>query len=67
MNGLVNDAISKVCVYATKGELLPCIVACLLEGVMVESPNVTVIVSDSNTLLSGIFLKGVFGDKGLCR
>ena len=42
-NGSLSNAILEVCIYATKAELLPCIMACLLEGVVVEPPIVTVV------------------------
>ena len=55
-DGVLGDAILKVGVHATEGELMVCIVACLFEGVVGKSTNVTVVVVDSDTM---------FGSKGL--
>ena len=35
LDGLLGDAILEVGIYPTEGELLPCLMACLLEGVAV--------------------------------
>ncbi len=43
-DGLLGNAILKVGIDSTKGELLPCVVACLLEGVVVEVSIVAIIV-----------------------
>ncbi len=36
-DGLLGDATLEVGIYPTEGELLPCIVECLLEGVVMEA------------------------------
>jgi hypothetical protein len=41
---LLGDAILEVGMYPTEGELLPCFIACLLEGVVVEASIVAMIV-----------------------
>jgi hypothetical protein len=44
LDGLLGNAILKVCIYPSEGELLSCFVACLLEGLVVEAFIVAVIV-----------------------
>jgi hypothetical protein len=43
LDGLLGNAILEVGIYPTEGELLPCFVACLLEGIDVESSIVTMV------------------------
>ncbi len=43
-DGLHGDAVLEVDIYPTEGELLPCFVACLLEGIVVEASIVTMVV-----------------------
>ncbi len=43
-DGLLGNAILEVGIYPTEGEMLPCFVACLLEGVVVESSVVAMVV-----------------------
>jgi hypothetical protein len=43
-DGSLGDAILVVGVFPTKGELLPCIMACLLEAIVVKAPIAPVIV-----------------------
>jgi hypothetical protein len=47
----------------TEGELLPCVVACLLEGVVVEASIVAVIMEDLDSMFSSILFKGKLGGK----
>jgi hypothetical protein len=58
---LLGNAILEVRIYATKGELLWRIMAGLLEGIVVESPNVAVVMLDSDTMICGVLLEGAFG------
>ncbi len=44
LDGLLGDAILEVGIYPTEGELLPCLMACLLEGVAVKASVVAMIV-----------------------
>jgi hypothetical protein len=44
LDGLLGDAILEVGIYPTEGELLPCFMACLLEGVVMEASIVAMIV-----------------------
>ncbi len=44
LDGLHGDAILEVGIYPTEGELLPCLMACLLEGVVMKASIVTMIV-----------------------
>ncbi len=43
-DGSLGDPILKVGIYPTEGELLPCFVACLSEGIVVEASVVTMVV-----------------------
>jgi hypothetical protein len=43
-DGLLGDAVLEVGIYPTEGELLPCLMACLSEGVVVKASVVTMIV-----------------------
>jgi hypothetical protein len=64
-NGSLGDAILEILVDTTKSELLPCIVAGLLEGVVMELPIVVVVVLNSHAMLGSVLLKGTFGGKYL--
>ncbi len=44
LDGLLGNVILEVGIYPTEGELLPCFMACLLEGVAVKASVVTMIV-----------------------
>ncbi len=44
LDGLLGNAILEVCIYPTEGELLPCLMVCLLEGAVVKASVVTMIV-----------------------
>jgi hypothetical protein len=43
-DGLLGNAVLEVGIYPSEGELLPCLMACLLEGVVVKASIVTMIV-----------------------
>ncbi len=60
---MLGDAILKVGIDSTEGELLPCIVACLSEGVVVETSVVAVVMEDLDFMLCSILLKGKLGGK----
>ncbi len=61
LDGPLSNAILKVRIYAKKDELLSCMVACLLEGVVVKLPIVAVVVKDFHSMFSRILLKGKLG------
>jgi hypothetical protein len=46
LDGLLGDAILVVGIYPTEGELLPCVVARLLEDAVAEASIVAVVVQD---------------------
>jgi hypothetical protein len=48
---------------STEGELLPCIVACLSEGVVMETSVVAVVMEDLDSMLCSILLEGKLGGK----
>ena len=54
-DGLLSDAILKVGIDPTEGELLPCIMACLSEGVVMEVSIVAVILEDLETPCSAVY------------
>ncbi len=60
-DGLLGDAILKVGIDPTENELLPCLVACLLEGVVMEAAIVAVIMEDLDSMFCSILLKGELG------
>ncbi len=51
----------EVGIDTAEGELLSCVVASLLEGVVVEAPVVAVVVLDPHAVLGSKGLKGAFG------
>ena len=57
----LGDAILEVGIDAAEGELLSGVVAGLLEGVVIESPVVAVVMLDSHAVLGGEGLEGAFG------
>jgi hypothetical protein len=61
VDGVLGDAILEVGIDAAKGELLSCVVAGLLEGIVLEAPVVAVVVLDPHTVLGSEGLKGAFG------
>jgi hypothetical protein len=60
-DGLFRDAISKMGIDPTEGETLPLCTAVVLEGVVCKSSIVTVVVEDTDAMLLGKVLKGLFG------
>ncbi len=61
MDGLLGNAILKVGINPTEGELLPCVVACLSEGVVVETSVVAVVMEDLDSMLCSVLLEGKLG------
>ncbi len=59
-NGSLGNVILEMGVYATKGELLSCFMACLLEGVVMEAPIVATIMLDPHAMFGSILLEGTF-------
>ena len=62
-DGALGDAILEVGIHTAEGELLSCVVAGLLEGVVVEAPIVAVVVEDLHAVLGGKCLEGAFGSE----
>ena len=60
-DGALGDAILEVGIRAAEGELLLCVVAGLLEGIVVESPVIAVVVEYLHAVLGGECLEGAFG------
>jgi hypothetical protein len=59
--GWSGDAILEVGIDTAEGELLSCVVAGLLEGVVIEAPVVAVVVLDPHAVLGSEGLEGAFG------
>ncbi len=53
----------KVGIDPTEGELLPCIMACLLEGIVMEASVVSVIMEDLDSMFCSVLLEGKLGGK----
>ena len=64
-DGLLGDAILKVCVYATEGKLLALFVAGLFEHVIGKLPIVAMVMLNFYAILGGKGLKDAFGGNGL--
>ncbi len=64
-DGALGDAILEVGIDAAEGELLLCVMAGLLEGVVKEATVVAVVVLDLHTVFGSEGLKGEFGCYGL--
>ncbi len=60
---MLGNAILKVGIDSTEGELLPCIVACLSEGVVVKTSIVAVVMEDLDSMLCSKLLEGKLGSK----
>ena len=60
---MLGNAILKVSIDPTEGELLPCIVACLLEGVVVKTSVFAVVMEDLDSMLCSVLLEGELGGK----
>ncbi len=65
-DGLLGYVVLEVRIYATKGELLSCIMTCLLEGIVVESPIVAVVVKDVHSVFGRVLHKSKLGAERLC-
>ena len=63
-NRALGNSILEMGVHAAKGELLSRLVACLSEGVVLESAIVAMIVQNFNTVVSGELLEGTLGLDG---
>jgi hypothetical protein len=66
-DGLLGDAILKVCVYATEGKLLALFVTGLFESLVGKSPIVAMVMLNLHAVLGGKGLEGSFGSNGLDR
>ncbi len=64
-DGLLGDAILKVCVYATEGKLLALFVAGLFERVIRKLPIVAMVMLNFYAVLGSEGLEGMFGGDGL--
>ncbi len=63
-DGVLGNAILEVSIYATEGELLALLVACLLECIVGKLTIVAVVMLIFYAMLSGKGLKGAFGGDG---
>jgi hypothetical protein len=63
-DGVLGNAILEVSVYATEGELLALLVACLLECIIGKPTVVAVVMLNFYAMLSGEGLDGAFGGDG---
>jgi hypothetical protein len=61
LDGLLGNALLEVGVYPTKGELLSCIAACLLEGVVMKAPIVAVVMEYFHPMFGCILFKSKLG------
>ncbi len=66
-DGLLGDAILKVCVYATEGKLLALFVAGLFECIIGKLPVVAMVMLNFYAVLGGEGLEGAFDSDGLDR
>ena len=64
-DGLLGDAILKVCVYATEGKLLALFMTGLFERVIGKLPVVAMVMLNFYAILSSKGLKGAFGGYSL--
>jgi hypothetical protein len=67
VDGLLGDAILKVCIYTTEGKLLALFVAGLFECVIGKLPVVAMVMMNFYTVLGSKGLEGAFGGNGLNR
>ena len=58
---MLGYAILKVGIDPTEGELLPCVVACLLEGIVMEASVVAVIMEDLDSMFCRVLFEGKLG------
>ncbi len=61
LDRLLGNAILKVGIYPTKGESPSCVMACLLEGVVLEASVVAVVVQDFDSVFCRILFEGKLG------
>ncbi len=66
-DGLLGDAILKMCVYAAEGKLLALFMAGLFECIIGKSSIVAMVMLNFYAILGGKGLKGAFGGNGLDR
>ncbi len=64
---MLGNAILKVGIDPTEGESLPCIMACLLEGIVMEVSVVAVIMEDLDSMFCRILFEGKLGGKCFVR
>ncbi len=64
-DGLLGDAILKVGIDPTEGELLPCVVVGLLEGIVMEAFVVAVRINDLESMFCSVLHKGSFAASAL--
>jgi hypothetical protein len=67
LDGSLGNAILKVGIDPTEGELLPCVMACLSKGVVMEASIVAVIMEDLDSVFCRVLLEGKLGGKCLDR
>ncbi len=67
MDGSLGNAVLKVGIYPTKGELLPCVMAFLLEGVVMEASVVAMVAQDFDSVFCRILFEGKLGSKCFVR
>jgi hypothetical protein len=60
-DGLFRDAVFEMGVDSTEGETLPLCTAAVLEGIVCKLSIVAVVVEDTDAVLLGKVLKGLFG------
>ncbi len=65
LDGLLGNAILKVCVYATEGKLLALFVAGLFERVIGTLPVVAMVMLNFYAVLGSKGFEGAFGSNGL--
>ncbi len=63
LDGLLGNAILKVGIDPTEGELLLCVVACLSEGIVAKTSIVTMLIEDLDSMFCSVLLKGKLGSK----
>jgi hypothetical protein len=66
-DGLIGNAILKVGIDPTEGELLPCVVVRLPKGVVMEASAHTVIIEDLDSMFCSVLLKGELGGECFVR
>ncbi len=64
-DGLLGNAILKVCIYATEGKLLVLFMTGLFECVVRKLPIVAIVMLNFYAVIGGEGLEGMFGGDGL--